>query len=75
MSNLTLVELTDNLAARLTAIERLDGMTPDGRHRVARQSLDRAVCDARKALDAGKPVAVQAALASIDLLSFELCDD
>jgi hypothetical protein len=75
MANLTLVELTDNLSTCLTAIERLDGMTPDGRHRVERQSLDRVICDARKALDVGKPAAVRAALNSIDLLLFELCDD
>jgi len=56
-------------------VARLGDKAPDGRHRVRAQAIESAVSSAHTALAAGEPGAVQAALRSIDLLSFELCDD
>lgn len=75
MPNLTHCELADTLTARLDVIMRLRTLAPDGQHRIRPRAIIRTISDARRALAAEQPGAMQSALKSIDLLSFELCDD
>ena len=75
MPNAPSCTVFDTLAAGLGAVARLADMAPDGRHRMGPQAVESAVSNAHKALAAGEPGALQAAQRSLELLSFELCDD
>jgi len=68
--------LVEQLTRRLDAVCRLrSGTTSRRRGQVKRRYLDEVVGQARAAITSGERAAVETALASVDLLSLELCDD
>jgi hypothetical protein len=73
---LTSPPLVDQLARRLEAVCRLRSAVRGWRQDEARQRhLDEVLCEARAAIASGERAALERALASVDLLSLELCDD
>lgn len=73
---LTSPPLVDQLTCRLEAVCRLRAGTACRRRDRARQRhLDEVEREARAAIASGERMAIETALSSVDLLSFELCDD
>ena len=67
--------LSQDLAARMELIGRISVTAKNGRQSRRHQHLDEAMEKARTAIVSGEVSSLQAALWSIDLISFELCDD
>jgi len=68
--------LVDQLTRRLEAVRRLRSEARGEPRDLAQQRrFDEVVCQARAAIASGERAAVETALASVDLLSLELCDD
>lgn len=69
-------ELVKRLTHWIGSVERIRAAKATNRKCEAEQTrLDKAIKDAREAIAAGEPQSLEAALRSIDLLSFELCEE
>lgn len=63
------------LAERMELVTRLASLPPDGRHRVCHDDVESVIEQASSAIDKGEVADLKLALATVELLSFELCDD
>jgi hypothetical protein len=68
-------ELVATLTARIDAVVRLCATSKAPLPRLRKEHAGTVIGEARSAVEAGKAAELQSALRSIDLLSFELCNE
>jgi hypothetical protein len=68
-------ELAETLVSRINVVSRMTVTPGQGSHRTRREHISNVIDKARAAIAAGDSNALEEALRSLDLLSFELCEE